>query len=244
MKKTTHRTRIIFLALCALGLVCSSSLVYGAVAVNTETVPGHEMTVPVTQNGHDVALHEVAGEHGDAAAVHGEAAGHEEVHKTLSGDNIKNFIFRILNFAILIYLLVRFGAKKVGDGLSERRQAIKDEIENLEERKAVAENSYRELAAKLAMVERDIDGIVAKAVAQAEVEKAKIIEKAEQTAEDIKRQAEMAIQKELMDARRTLKDEVADQAAVLAEELIVRNLTEDDQVKIVEEYLDKVGAVQ
>ncbi len=235
MKKTTYRTRMIFLALFALGLVFSSSFVY---AISTAEPAGYEATVPADQGAHDVTLHE------EAVAGHGEAAGHGEVHKTLSGDNIKNFIFRILNFAILIYLLVRFGAKKVGDGLSERRQAIKDEIEDLEERKAVAENSYRELAAKLAMVERDIDGIVAKAMAQAEIEKAKIIEKAEQTASDIKRQAEMAIQKELMDARRTLKDEVADQAAVLAEELIVRNLTEDDQVKIVEEYLDKVGAVQ
>ena len=30
----------------------------------------------------------------------------------------------------------------------------------------------------------------------------------------------------------------------MAEELIVKNLTEDDQVKIIETYLDKVGAVQ
>jgi F-type H+-transporting ATPase subunit b len=30
----------------------------------------------------------------------------------------------------------------------------------------------------------------------------------------------------------------------MAEELIIKNLTSDDQVKIIEEYLDKVGAVQ
>ncbi len=236
MEKTTYRTRIIFLTLFALGLVFSSSVVYASSAVE---LTEHELAVVADQDGHDVTLHE------ETVVGHEEAAGHEEFHcNTLSSENLKNLIFRILNFAVLIYLLVRFGAKRVGDGLAERRQAIKDEIEDLEERKAVAENSYREFAAKLAIIERDIDTIVDKAVAQAEVEKARIIEKAEQAAEDIKRQAEMAIQKELMDARRTLKDEVADQAAVLAEELIVRNLTEDDQVKIVEEYLDRVGAVQ
>ncbi len=69
-------------------------------------------------------------------------------------------------------------------------------------------------------------------------------EKAEQSAEDIQRSAKLAIQNEIMEARRTLKNDVADQAAVMAEGLIIKNLTSDDQVKIIEEYLDKVGAVQ
>jgi F-type H+-transporting ATPase subunit b len=47
-----------------------------------------------------------------------------------------------------------------------------------------------------------------------------------------------------MEAKRSLKDEVADKAAAMAEALIVKNLTPADQVKIVEDYLAKVGAVQ
>jgi len=47
-----------------------------------------------------------------------------------------------------------------------------------------------------------------------------------------------------MEARRSLKNDVADQAAAMAETLIVKNLTAVDQVKIVEDYLAKVGAVQ
>jgi F-type H+-transporting ATPase subunit b len=58
------------------------------------------------------------------------------------------------------------------------------------------------------------------------------------------RSAEMAVQNQVTEARRNLKNEVAEQAAVLAEEIIVKNLTADDQVKIIETYLDKVGAVQ
>ena len=41
-----------------------------------------------------------------------------------------------------------------------------------------------------------------------------------------------------------LQNEVADQATVLAEELIVKNLKPEDQAKIIENYLDKVGAAQ
>jgi F-type H+-transporting ATPase subunit b len=191
--------------------------------------------------------------HGDAAAAtaepvaHGEASG--DAHGaaaggSLSKEKLKDLGWRVINFIALMIILVKFGAKPIGAGLAARQKRIKDDIEDLEAKRAAAERSYRDFEAKLATVEKDIDKIVEKAVAQAELEKVKIIERAEQAAADIKRQAEMAVQKEIMEARRYLKNEVADKAAAMAETLIVKNLTAVDQVKIVEDYLAKVGAVQ
>ena len=119
-------------------------------------------------------------------------------------------------------ILVKFGAKPIGAGLAARQKKIKDEIEDLQQKRADAEKTYNDFQAKLATVESEIDKIVDRAIAQAEIEKVKIIEKAEQAAHDIKRSAEMAIQNELTEARRTLKNEVADQAAILAEKLICK----------------------
>ena len=141
-------------------------------------------------------------------------------------------------------ILVKFGAKPIASALGGRQESVKNELEDLGTRRSEAEQQYREFEAKLATVEKDIDSIVDKAVAQAEVEKAKILEKAEAAVEDMKRQAELSIQNEIVEARRNLKNEVADQAAAMAEQLIVKNLTAEDQVKIIENYLDKVGAVQ
>ena len=39
-------------------------------------------------------------------------------------------------------------------------------------------------------------------------------------------------------------EDVANQAVVMAEELIKKNLQETDQVKLIEDYLTKVGTVQ
>jgi len=184
------------------------------------------------------AVHEgKAAEH--AAAEHG--AVH---HDSLSPAKLKDLGWRVMNFIALMIILIKFGAKPIAAGLSSRKNKIRTEIEDLQARKAEAEKSYRDFEAKLASVEKDIDTIVEKAVAQAQIEKARIIEKAEQTAADIQRQAEMAIQNEITEARRMLKNEIADQAAAMAEELIIKNLTAADQVKIVEDYLVKVGAVQ
>jgi F-type H+-transporting ATPase subunit b len=239
MKRVKQAARLTLLAMMTLWFAFSATAVFASSAA---------------QDSHaaDQATHEAAADgHGDVAAApagHGDdaAAGHGDAHasNSLSGKKLQDLAFRIMNFAVLLFLLVKFTAKPIGSGLAARRKEIKDELEDLEARKQAAQDSYRDFEAKLSTVEQEIDLVVEKAVAQAQVEKTKIIEKAEQAAADIQRQAEMAIQKEIMEARRSLKNEVADQAAVMAEELIVKNLTKDDQVKIVEDYLAKVGAVQ
>ena len=181
-----------------------------------------------------------------AGAAWAAGGGHGDAHAydSLSPAKLTDLGWRVMNFAVLLFILIKFGAKPIGSALSGRRKQIADEIKDLEEKKAAAERSYQEFSAKLSTVEKDIDTIVEKAVAQAEIEKARIIERAEKAAEDIKRQAKMTITNEVTAAKRELKDEVTEQAAAMAEEIIKQNLTGDDQVKIVEDYLDKVGAVQ
>ncbi len=197
-------------------------------------------------DGHGVTAEQATGAaHGAADSTAAEAEhgdGHAE--GSLSAAKLKDLFWRVLNFIALMIILVKFGAKPIASALGGRQASVKNELEDLENRREVAEQQYKEFEAKLATVEKDIDSIVAKAVAQAEVEKAKIIEKAEQAVDDMKRQAEQAIQNQIVEARRTLKDEIADEAAVMAEALIVKNLTPEDQMKIIENYLDKVGAVQ
>ena len=196
---------------------------------------------PPAADSHAVAAdagHTAEASHGDAAAADAHGGG------SLSAAKLKDLGWRIVNFIALMIILVKFGAKPIGSGLASRRAQIKEEIEDLQQKRVDAEQSYDDFQVKLLNVESEIDTIVDRAVAQAEIEKTKIIEKAEQAADDIKRAAEMAIQNEITEARRSLKDEVAEQAAVMAEELIVKNLTDDDQVKIIDDYLAKVGAVQ
>jgi len=196
-----------------------------------------------------VDAHAVADTHGaEADAIgHGGAAaaqGGAHVADSLSPGKLKDLGFRVMNFIVLLIILVKFGAKPIADSLGDRRQQIRDEIEDLESKKVKAEQDYKEFSVKLEAVEKDVETIVEKAVAQAEVEKGRILEAAEQSAADIKRSAESAIANEITAAKRDLKVSVTEQAAVMAEELIVKNLTADDQVKIIEDYLDKVGAVQ
>ncbi len=184
--------------------------------------------------GHGTVAHEaIAGEHGQG-----------EHHPMITAAKLKDLFWRTANFLALVVILVKFLAKPIGSGLTGRRRQIKAELEDLQAKRDEAERSYKEFEARLAGMEKEMETVVEKAVALAEVEKVRIIEEAEQAAEDIKRQAEAAVQAELVDAKRKLRDEVAEQAAAMAEELIVKNLTPADQVTITEQYLERVGAVQ
>jgi F-type H+-transporting ATPase subunit b len=229
MNRVKHIARLVSLLTLTLWFGLSFGTVFASEQATHTPVAGHAV---VAESGHGA----------DATAVDAGAA--HVVRNSLSAAKVKDLGWRVVNFIALMIILVKFAAKPIGSGLSARRKKIKDEIETLEQNRAEAENSYNEFQAKLATVESEIDKVVERAIAQAEVEKTKILEKAEQGAADLMRSAEMAVQNQVTEARRTLKNEVAEQAAILAEEIIVKNLTADDQVKIIETYLDKVGAVQ
>lgn len=155
-----------------------------------------------------------------------------------------DLLWRTLNFAILLIVLVKVLAKPLANGLRARQQSIKEQFTDLEERKAEADKTYQTYEEKLAAIDQEVSDIIQAAIAQGEAEKERIIEEANRAAEDIKRQAEMAIQHELSQAKLQLREEVANQAVMMAEELIRKNLQDTDQVKLIEDYLAKVGTVQ
>ena len=155
-----------------------------------------------------------------------------------------DLLYRTTNFAGLAFILVFFLKKPFADGLNSRRDGIKDQLEALESRKAEAEQLYKEAEAKIARLDEEVNSIITEAVKQGEAEKAKIITDAERNAGDIKRQAEMAVAHELAEAKTRLKGEIAEQAVLLAEELIKKNIQPADQSRMVELSLDKVGGIQ
>ncbi len=204
----------------------------------------HGEVVAAAHDEHMAAEHTAAvteGEH--ATGVEGE--GHGEHHPPMiTAARLKDLFWRTANFLALVVILVKFLAKPIGSGLSGRRRQIQEELDVLEAKKRDAEQSYKEFESRLAGMEKEMDAVVEKAISMAEDEKIRILKEAEESADDIKRQAAAAVQAAVVEAKRTLQNEVAESAAAMAEELIVKNLTPSDQVTITEQYLEKVGAVQ
>ena len=179
---------------------------------------------------------------GLAGVIYASGDGHGE--GSLSPAKLKDLGWRAVNFAVLAIILVKFLGKPIVNALNSRRMTIVNQFEDLDERRGEVEQTYKKYEAKLGRVDQEIELIVEAAKAQAETEKTRIIEEAERAAEAIKRKAEMSVQQELTVARKKLREDVAEQAAAMAEEIIRKDFKAADQTSMVNNYLDKVGALQ
>jgi F-type H+-transporting ATPase subunit b len=161
-------------------------------------------------------------------------------YEILPTEKLWDLFWRILNFAVLVFILVKFLSKPLANALMGRRQGIKDQFEDLDARRAEAELLYKEHEGRLTRLDEEVQKIIAAAVTQGELEKERIIEEANRSAEGIKKQAELAVQHQFAEAKQRLREEIADQAAAMAEEITRKSLQKADQIKLLEEYLSKV----
>lgn len=175
-------------------------------------------------------------------AVASGGGGHEG--GSVTPEKLKDLLWRVMNFAVLVVILLKFMVKPIRNILDARRQAIVDEFEDLEARQSEAQYLYKNCEKKLSVIDVEIGEIMDKAKAQGEKEKERIIAEAKQSAADIRRQAEMAIQQEMKAARQRLKAEIAEEAVKIAAELIAKNMTAEDQERLVTQSLDSIGTVQ
>uniref|UniRef100_UPI004056E4DC F0F1 ATP synthase subunit B family protein n=2 Tax=Candidatus Electrothrix sp. TaxID=2170559 RepID=UPI004056E4DC len=200
-------------------------------------------TQSIDDSAKDQAEHPAPVAEAHGADDHAEAAG-EHYAPMITAAKLKDLFWRALNFAALVFILVKFLAKPITAGLGGRRQEIKDELETIQQQRDEAEQAYKAFESRLAGMEDELTELVDKAKAMAEDEKTRILAEAEASAKEIRRQAEAAVQGTFAQAKSRLQAEIAEQAVAMAEELIVKNLTPEDQVAITEQYLERVGAVQ
>ena len=150
--------------------------------------------------------------------------------------------YKTMNFVVLaigLFLLLR---KPVSQALNARIQGIKEQLEELELKKKAAEDELARYNEKLATLEGEAEGIVAEYVRQGEEARVRILAEAESTAEKLEEQAKKNIEHEFNQAKAGLQEEIIDKALLKAEEIIKSRISDDDQVSLVDEYLDKVVA--
>ena len=164
------------------------------------------------------------------------------------GGLIKNkpldLLYRTINFGVLAFILIFLLRKPVPKVLASRRQGIKDQLDDLERQKQEAERQLAEYKEKFARLDEEVEKIVAEYIRDGEAAKANIIEEAKAAAEKLQEQAKKNVAHEFQKAKQQLKAEMAEQAVAMAEELIKKYINDEDQKRIIDEYLTKVVVAQ
>ena len=162
-------------------------------------------------------------------------------HEVASGVLLKDFLYRLFNFAIVVAILVYFLAKPIKRALAGRREEIEKTLAEAKRIKEEAEAKFAEYDLKLARATEEIAEISDSIRREGEREKINIIESAKQMAIKIEQDAENAAELEVAKARTELQREAVQLAVGIAEELLKKNFTKDDDTRLIDEYMQKVG---
>lgn len=166
-------------------------------------------------------------------------------HHPDSGAQLKDFAWRVLDFTALAAILW-WALKKanVKGALAERRAGIERALSEAENARAAAEKKMAEYSDKLARANQEIEEIAAAMKREGESEKARIIAEAQAAAVRIREQAAQAAQQEILKATLELRTEAGRLAVQLAEQTLKDKIVQDDQDRLVGEYLAKVVHLQ
>lgn len=169
-------------------------------------------------------------------------SGGEGGHATESKPWMMTDTAKVLNFSVLaigLFLLLR---KPVAKALSDRIKGISDELEDLETRKSEVEKQLAAYTEKLATLDKEAEQLVAEYIRQGEDAKARILKEAELAADKLKDQAQKNIAHEFEQAKLNLQKDIVEKALVKAEQAITAQVSDKDQERLVDEYLNKVVA--
>lgn len=147
------------------------------------------------------------------------------------------FIFMVLNFAVLLALLAKYGAPAARKLAADRHDQIKTALDEAAKLRKQAADKLAEYETKLADADREITKLVEGMRADAEADKVRILETAERQAAQLKRDAEQRIAAEIETARAMLTREVTAAATAATERILREKMTAGDQQKLVAGFI-------
>src|SRR6185369_2187589 len=166
-------------------------------------------------------------------------------HADHAAGQMKDFGWRVLNFAVLVGIIV-WALKKadVKGSLTARQVDIEKSLKDAEAARDAAEAKLREYSVKLDQAAKEIDELHAAIIREGEQEKARIVAEAHSAAEKIVAQAALSAEQETIKARNELRVEAARLAVELATGKLTGAIQKNDHDRFVGEYLDKVVQIQ
>lgn len=148
--------------------------------------------------------------------------------------------YRVMNFAVLAIALFFLLKKPVAQFLNDRIQSIQEQLDDLETKKVEAEKKLAEYEKNLSTLSSESEKIIGQYKQQGIALKERILEEAASAAGKLEEQARRTIEHEFKQARQQLEGEVFEKAIAKAEEKLKKSITDQDQNKLVDEYLTKV----
>jgi F-type H+-transporting ATPase subunit b len=160
------------------------------------------------------------------------ASGGQEIEMSLM-----DWVWKIVNFAVLVGLLYFFCWKAIRNYLQQRRELIEKSIKESQEAKDMAARALIEVEERLKLKDGEVSDIIAAAVESGESEKKRLIEEGERMKARIIEQAKANIDFEVKKAKEAIQAEAFETSLRLAEEKIKSRMTPSEQERLLQESI-------
>lgn len=151
-------------------------------------------------------------------------------------------LVQIVNFLILIVLLQRFLYKPLTQFLATRADGIKRSLEEAKAAREAAAKAQQEYEARIAATRREAAALRESAVREVEEERQRLLKVSRDEAARLLTEAKAQIEQEVKRAKAELRAEVVGLSLGVAERLIGRSLTTDDDRRLAEQVVQEIGA--
>ena len=150
------------------------------------------------------------------------------------------FIWTIVTFLVLLTLLTKFAWRPLLQMLEVRQQAIRKAIDDAQLAKKELERLEQESAVIIRKARVDAEAIISQSRVDAERLREETRQKSRSEADGIVRNAERQIQLETARALQQIRSEAVDLSVMIASKIIQRNLSKEDNERLIEEALRQV----
>ncbi|HXI26856.1 MAG TPA: F0F1 ATP synthase subunit B [Vicinamibacterales bacterium] len=150
------------------------------------------------------------------------------------------FIWTILTFLVLVGLLAKFAWRPLLQALEARQNSIRKALDDAQLAKQELERLNAESAQIIARSRQEADAIITQSRSDGERLREEIRQKARGEADLIVKNAERQIQLETTRALEQIRHEAVDLSVAIASKIIQRNLTREDNERLIDEALRQV----
>jgi len=153
-------------------------------------------------------------------------------------------LVQMVNFLVLIVLLHRFLYKPLTQFLATRADGIKRSLEEAKAAREAAAKAQQEYEARIAATRREAAALRESAVREVEEERQRLLKVSRDEAARLLTEAKAQIEQEVKRAKVELWAEVVGLSLGVAERLIGRSLTTEDDRRLAEQVVQEIGAGQ
>ena len=157
--------------------------------------------------------------------------------------DLTTIIATLLNTLILFLILKHFLFDKVNKVIDDRQKEIQDSYDRADEAEKNAQKLEADYNEKIGQAKEESAEIIRDATRKAQVRADEIIDEARVEAKGIRTNAENEIEREKKIAVNAIKDEISQIAFSAAAAVVEKDLTSEDNERLIEKFIDNVGDV-